>query len=487
MPRLLWLDINCSYVHSSLALPYIHAQRKNENTEWLKLSATISANIGETVAKAVKLRPDIIAATLWLFNHEYTMAVLKRIKTVLPECTVILGGPEFLGCNKEFLSKNPEVDCVFRGEGDTEFHNWLEVYNTKDKWKGIDGICLLDNSIYYDNGLAKVEDFFKLNPPETSKFFEWSKPFVQLETSRGCFNSCTFCVSGNDKPVRTIPVENIRKRIENIYAKGIREIRFLDRTFNGNSRRALEILDLLGEFPDMRFHLEIHPGLLNDELREKLIIIPDNTLHLEAGIQSLDDMVLKTCKRIGNTDKALDGLKFLCGLGNIITHVDLIAGLPYYTFNNLKNDIITLAEYGAKEIQLELLKLLPGTEMRKRAMEWEIKYSPLPPYEILSSNSMTIEDLQKARLVSKLIDKYYNTRAWQNFFRKMMLGNKEFLSQFLEWLSCAEYLDQSLSIEKRGMLLFDFICRYYPDKSEEFIKVWTDYGLSVRKLLGNKI
>ena len=45
------------------------------------------------------------------------------------------------------------------------------------------------------------------------------------------------------------------------------------------------------------------------------------------------------------------------------THADLIAGLPLYRLDEIFEDIYTLAGYRAGEIQLESLKLLPGTEI----------------------------------------------------------------------------------------------------------------------------
>ena len=49
---LLWLDLNSSYAHSSLALPAIHAQveGKEGNVEWRKVSATINSNTLTSVA-----------------------------------------------------------------------------------------------------------------------------------------------------------------------------------------------------------------------------------------------------------------------------------------------------------------------------------------------------------------------------------------------------------------------------------------------------
>ena len=134
-------------------------------------------------------------------------------------------------------------------------------------------------------------NFSELVPPEESRFFNWSKPFVQLETTRGCFNTCAFCVSGGEKPVRTLSLEATRKRLDVIHQHGIKNVRVLDRTFNYNNKRAKELLNLFREYPDICFHLEIHPALLSDELKRELATLPKGLLHLEAGIQSLG----KTC------------------------------------------------------------------------------------------------------------------------------------------------------------------------------------------------
>ena len=148
-------------------------------------------------------------------------------------------------------------------------------------------------------------NFSELVPPEKSRFFNWSKPFVQLETTRGCFNTCAFCVSGGEKPVRTLSLEATRKRLDVIHQHGIKNVRVLDRTFNYNNKRAKELLNLFREYPDICFHLEIHPALLSDELKQELATLPKGLLHLEAGIQSLRENVLEQSRRIGKLSNAL--------------------------------------------------------------------------------------------------------------------------------------------------------------------------------------
>ena len=488
--KILWIDLNSSYAHSSLALPALHAQIMTDpSIEWEIVSATINENTGMIVDEIYRHRPDILAATTWLFNHEQLMHVASRVKALLPEACLVLGGPEFLGDNEEFLRKNPFVDCVFRGEGEEVFPQWLTCWNHPEQWHTVPGLCYLTpNKEYKDNGIARVLNFAGLVPPGQSRFFNWSKPFVQLETTRGCFNTCAFCVSGGEKPVRTLSIESIRERLQLIHAHGIKNVRVLDRTFNYNPRRAKELLRLFLEFhPDIRFHLEIHPALLSEELKEELSLLPKGLLHLEAGIQSLREPVLEKSRRMGKLSDALDGLRFLCALPNMETHADLIAGLPLYHLHEIFEDVRTLAGYAAGEIQLESLKLLPGTEMRRRAEELGIKYSPLPPYEVLQTHEISVSELQTARQLSRLLDGFYNTPAWQALTRELILNDEQFLHRFLAYLTKANLIDQPMSLEKRGLILYEFCKQNYPEYQIQAAIAWIEAGMSLKKPPAEKV
>ena len=482
--KLLWLDLNSSYAHSSLALPALHAQMADDTAiEWQVVSATINENTGDTVCRIYNLQPDMIVSTCWIFNHEALIHILSRTKALLPDCCIVLGGPEFLGDNEAFLRRNPFVNFAFRGEGEEVFPRWLKSRREgTDDWRGMEGFCYIDdNGTYHDCGIARVHDFAALTAPEESPFFNWSKPFVQLETTRGCFNTCAFCISGGDKPVRTLPTETIERRIANIHRHGIRNIRLLDRTFNYNPHRAIEMLDIFRRYPDIRFHLEIHPALLTDELKKQLATLPKGLLHLEAGMQSLLEPVLEACRRTGTAEDALEGLFYLSQLPNMETHADLIAGLPHYSLRELYDDVRTLIRYRVKEIQIESLKVLPGTEMRRRADELGIRYSPLPPYEVLESDAMSPDDMQTARHLSRLIDGFYNAPTWQEPIQTLDYDQPRFLYRLLNYLKEADIIDTPLSLERRGLILYDLCKRFYPEYTPDFSDAWIEAGMSLKK------
>ena len=163
------------------------------------------------------------------------------------------------------------------------------------------------------------------------------------------------------------------------------------------------------------------------------------------------------------------------------THADLIAGLPLYRLEEIFEDIHTLAEYRAGEIQLESLKLLPGTEMRQKAEELGIRYSPFPPYEVLQTNEITTGELQMARRLSRLLDAFYNTPAWQSLTRELILKEEGFLHHFLNYLTEANLIDNPMSLEKRGLVLYLYIKEHHPAYLTQASIAWIEAGMSLKK------
>ncbi|MDD4639160.1 MAG: radical SAM protein, partial [Bacteroidales bacterium] len=306
--RFLWLDINVSYSHTSLALPALHAQIGKDEADvftgvvFKVLYSTIKKEPFTLLNEILAFKPDFIFSTLWLFNSDYTLRLLRDLKTLNNGVKIVLGGPEFLGNNNSFLSENKHIFAVFRGEGENQFASLASALIKGEGTDKLPGICMLSpEGIYTDNGIAQVKSFPLLKYPESSPFFVWDRAYIQIETSRGCFNRCSFCVSGDCRKIENIDLEEIRRRIENAYRHGVKNIRILDRTFNANSERALQLLELFRDFPEICFHVELHPAFLSPPLKEKLSSLPSSLLHIETGIQSLDDNVLNACRRAGKS------------------------------------------------------------------------------------------------------------------------------------------------------------------------------------------
>ncbi len=528
-----WLDINASWSHSSLALPALHANLEPHTREACNMQVvrgTIKSPVQQIVQEMEQLQPAYIFATAWLFNINYLNEVLSRVAALCNPAGIFLGGPEFLGDNRDFLLRHPYVTAVFKGEGEEMFEKFISSLLAQDcKWKELDGFEWVEPAAedgYHSTKAVTVSKFAEVEYPEKSSLFSWNKSFVQLETSRGCFNSCRFCVSGIEKSgIQNIPIGELRSRLENIVGHGIKQVRVLDRTFNGNPTRALELLELFKEFAGkLNFHLEVHPALLfpigeapfasmetgsrsSDvqnsctqknvdsevpvagglkesavgKLREALAQVPEGLLHIEAGIQTLQQDVLDNCARKGSCAQAVKGLQYLIGCGKFEVHADLIAGLPGYTYSALVEDTMEMMRIAPAEIQLESLKLLAGTHFRINADSLGIKFSPTPPYEVLQTPHITYSELGKAMTLSKILDLWYNDAKWREPFMEIFSSQQQLLLQLIDELLGTDYITQPLSLENKGLLLYRFCKRYIPEMAPLISLQWVRNGLSIKK------
>ena len=223
--------------------------------------------------------------------------------------------------------------------------------------------------------------------------------------------------------------------------------------------RGAELLRLFRQdFPDLRFHLEIHPQYLNAAIRKELAEAPHGQLHLEAGVQSLEDDVQKAIGRNSRAEEVLSGLRFLCSCPNFETHADLLAGLPGQTMDSLFRDVSLLIETGAAEIQLETLKVLPGTPLRSQAAEAGILFSPEAPYDVMRTGTMSAEDILLARKLSRLLDLTCNHPALHEVIRAVHREKEDFLPEFLSFfLSNGLDLKRIFDLKKRFLLVESYL------------------------------
>jgi hypothetical protein len=491
--KVLYLSVNSSYSHSSLAYEQLRCLSEKYAPEWTWdiVECSINDNINETLRQIRQKEPDLIAATVYLFNRDFVLDVISRHAVLSPETHIVFGGPEFLGSNESILKQYSWISAVFRGD-ESSFPNYLNLI-TADKFysknlKQIPGICIIsENDGYFDGGTARFQDnldnlpspyakgYFDRNifkpiyssksriEPELEKGFQqpcnknslYCKPFIQLETSRGCSSKCSFCTSSLTEKVQYYSLDRVCSDLIYIKNAGIREVRVLDRTFNIPSDRAVKLLKIFSEeFSDIRFHLEFNPSKMKDTVCEQLAKAAPGQFHVEIGIQTFYPPALSAVNRMAAIEKTEKGLKKLISISGIEIHADLLYGLPEQTIESVFNDLKKLILAGPEEIQLEVLKILPGTPIMNYT---SLRFSPIPPYDVLSTGNMDINDILQFSYLSKIIDSYYNVKATRNLFQFAVVKDSLFLEKFLLFASkrfAAHHGKPSPSV--RFKLLFDF-------------------------------
>ena len=452
--RLVFLTVNSSFSHSSLALPLLHSACKTlEQWQWLRYDMTNESDIMSAVQEICSYQADLLVSDLYLFNRRTALEVLHRYHTLDPDCRIAVGGPECLGSGADDLLKQyPWIDCVFRGEGESIFRQYLEQFDAESS-------CL--NRIIPAAGNAVFQEWSDSDYPVNDEFFVTDKPFVQIETSRGCPMRCLYCTSGNTQTRYRSP-EQVRTELNLLKERNIQEIRVLDRTFNLPQERGAALLRMFREeFPQMRFHLELHPQFLNETLQEELQKALPGQLHIEVGIQCLASQVQQYAGRNSNTAAVLKGLDFLCQQTAFETHADLLAGLPGQKWEHIISDTTTLMQFNTGEIQLEILKVLPGTPLREIAAEHDIRYSRSTPYDVMQSRTMSVGDIQNVRDLSRLLDLTYNHRYLHLPLLAMSRECPDFVTRLLAFFhQFGGNASVLWNLKKRFLFLLDF-CREY--------------------------
>jgi hypothetical protein len=487
--RICYLDISASYSHRSLALPMLHLACEGKvDAEWSMVHATIGDDVHAISARVIETQPDVVLGTLFLFTHVHMLRTLRRVHALLPNVHIYLGGPEFLGENEAFLRRESFVDAVCRGEGELALPDLLLNTMNKSAWANLPGLCWLDNyGTYCDNGTGALNEdqWNTLPPPSDSPFFDWSKPFIQIETNRGCAQFCTFCTSYRTGPTRWSPLDRLRRVLTQAREEGVKEIRILDRTFNATPRHAIDRLRLFAdEFSDLRFHLEIHPAFLPQHFRDTLKEMPNGLLHLEVGLQTTHPEALVAAGRAGKPAVNWEGLSFLCGLPNVDVHADLIGALPFLNLDHQVRDLGDLTLLRPAEIQLEILKVLPGTPVAQQAAEYGVQHAPDPPYEVLATPEMPSADVQTTVSLSRIVDRFFNQPVLQPAVIAAVEKDVYFYLNFLNYLQNQTDPAPPMSLKRRAQYLHAYLMETDVESADLVAYHWLLAGQSPDSAVG---
>jgi radical SAM superfamily enzyme YgiQ (UPF0313 family) len=457
MPNLVYLALNASYAHTMLAGWLLKASLTPgpRSVQWRTVEATSGDDPRALLGRILDFRPDVLAVSVYLFNVPSVYPLLRRVKICRPDCVIIAGGPEFSGGNEAILRREPALDAVVRGEGENALAQFVPVFQERSAWRDIPGLCFISNGVYCDGGWADpIQPLDRIPSPYADELTGFQKPFIQLETSRGCSNSCAFCTSGTRPGVRFYREERIRADLETIRRHGIRQVRLVDRTFNEPPKRAVELLTLFRrDFAELAFHLEIDPARVTPEFVEALQAFEPGQLLLEVGIQTFRAETLDTLGRRGTVADMRRGLTLLSAVKTVDLHVDLVAGLPGVDWDQLIRDLNELTRLGPREIQLEILKVLPGTELERRREEWGIRAAGDPPYEVLQTRELTPSNLLQAHRLSRAIDWFYNVEAFRPWVCQAVIREESFWPRWLMYLEGEGVVSHCPSLENRYRLL----------------------------------
>ena len=242
-------------------------------------------------------------------------------------------------------------------------------------------------------------------------FHLFEHKILYYETSRGCPFCCSYCLSSVDKTVRFRSLPIVKKELDAFLEAKVPQVKFVDRTFNCNRQRAIDIWSYLVEHDNgiTNFHFEISSDLLGEEELELFAKMRPGLIQLEIGVQSTNGETVDAIHRHMDLDKLFHYVDSVHELGNIHQHLDLIAGLPYENYERFGCSFDDLYAHEPDQLQLGFLKVLKGTMMEEEVKKYSILYRNQPPYEVLGTKWLSYDEIILLKGVEELVEFYYNS------------------------------------------------------------------------------
>jgi anaerobic magnesium-protoporphyrin IX monomethyl ester cyclase len=441
--KILLATLHAKYVHNSLALPCLAAACADmAEVETVVREFTVNEPRDGVLRRVVEEEADLVAFSCYIWNIEQTLRIAADLKKVRPETCIVLGGPEVSYGTFELLERNRAIDCIVRGEGEATFRELVAALHRRPiamrlhgdvnfrLLQGIAGLTCRDGSdIVATPDRAPLPDLDLIPSPYSLDLADLTKPLVYYETSRGCPFSCAFCMSSLEQGVRTYSPERIENDLRILSGHGVRTVKLVDRTFNYDARRADDIWRTILDIDrDSRYHFEIAADLLDDGNFSLLKTVPPGMFRFEIGVQSGSGTTLTRVARHSDMERLSANVRRLVAETGITVHLDLVAGLPHEDLAGFLEslqkvlDLLSLddsvinadADSGRRDrmgcfIQVEMLKVLKGSPMRKIAADEGYLYSDTPPYRVLRTPWLTFEDINRIEAIARLLDLFVNS------------------------------------------------------------------------------
>lgn len=391
--KILCLALNSRYVHSNLALGYLVELARGEGHEADLKEYTINMNLREILLDCDFQNYDVICLSLYIWNGRQMLDLVKDMRAVHPKAIYFLGGPEATSRVEEYL---PYCDGVVMGEGESPWKSFLAHPNSSSHWRGI----------------RRDEQYVPQNKEEKLDF---PYPYFQIpgqkiiyyESQRGCPFGCSYCMSGSTG-VRFRPMSLVKKDLLYFIEQEVPLVKFVDRSFNINMQRALEIIHFIKkhDIGKTSFHMELAPHLLPQVLEDALRDVRKDLFQVEIGIQSVEDEVNRLARRNLFYLKYRDRLESFIQSFPGHVHLDLICGLPGSTFDNIRWSHLELSQLKPDFIQLGFLKVMPGTLLYEEKEQYGICCSAQAPYEVLETKDLPFSTLKLLKAIERMMDLY---------------------------------------------------------------------------------
>lgn len=460
--------LNARYAHSALGLRYLKANLRELEEACVILEFDLQRQAIDVVEEILSHGPKIVGFGVYVWNVTQLTEVVKILKRLAPGVFVVLGGPE-ISHEIDGHEIARFADAVVCGEGENVFYTICRdvLCGKKPGGKVIQG-SLPD--------LTAMEMPYRLYTDA-----DIAHRMIYVESSRGCPFKCEFCLSSLDEKVRYFPLDRFLGEMQKLMDRGANLFKFVDRTFNVNLNVGLEILEFfyVRRRPGLFLHFEMIPDRMPSALLESLARFEPGMVQLEVGIQTFNTRSAELISRKQDNDKACANIRELKEKTGVHLHADLVAGLPGEDLQSFAEGFDRLWALNPQEIQLGILKRLPGAPIARHDEAWGMVYSPVPPYEILQNKLMDFQSVRSLKRMARYWDLVVNSGRFLNTSKLIWENKSPFWSfrEFSDWLhEKAGRRTHGIALPDLARMIFEYLKEHGIEEAEAMEALGADFA-----------
>jgi len=411
---ILLTTLNARYMHTAFGLRYLYANMGELQSSTTILEFTIQQRPIDIVESLLAHSPEIIGFGAYIWNIAEVTKTIELLKQVSPQTIVVLGGPEVSHCPDQ-PAVVESADYVVMGAAEKSFPELCQLLLSANK--------PLQKIIHSDE---LPLDQLKL-PYQYYNDEDIKNRLIYVEASRGCPFKCEFCLSSLDKTSKPFELSAFLDAMDNLYQRGARNFKFIDRTFNLKVSSSIAILEFFLErmTDDLYLHFEVVPDNLPDKLKAVIARFPHHSLQFEIGVQTFDEEIQALISRKQNNIKTCENLRWLREHSHAYIHADLIFGLPSDSLENFAHSFDQLVALNPHEIQLGILKRLRGVPLNRHNEHYGLRYNPEAPYNILCTRDIDFVSMQRVNRFARYWDMIANSGRFKTTL-PLLLANDAF-------------------------------------------------------------
>ncbi len=408
--QVLLATLNAKYVHSALALYSLRRYCRQVCPDIAVREYTVNNELLAILGDIFREKPDVLGLACYIWNIDATLTLAGLVRKVLPATVIVLGGPEVSYDPNRVMEANPAVDYIVQGEGEATLAALLADLGAGRQPEGAQGLAYRRGGVITVGSPQVIDDLASIPfAYDEADMTDLRGRIVYYESSRGCPYSCQYCLSSATTGVRFLPVPRVLDELRFFIAHGVKQVKFVDRTFNARREHYLPIIEFLAaQDTATNFHLEIAADLLDDDGLALLRAAPPGRFQLEIGVQSTNNKTLTEIRRRNDWPRIVANVNALRATG-IHLHLDLIAGLPYEDYRRFGqsfNDVYALKPH---MLQLGFLKLLRGSGIRRAAADHGYVFMDKAPYEVLANQYISYGEIRKLKIFEEMFNQLYNS------------------------------------------------------------------------------